>query len=128
MRAVRGKNTKPELIVRRMLHALGFRFRLHDRRLPGSPDLVLRRHRAVVLVHGCFWHGHEGCRRSRMPSTNVEFWINKLKRNAERDASQVERLTAGGWRVLVVWECQTRDAEALKALLLDFFAPQRPST
>lgn len=104
MRAVRSKDTKPELLVRRCLHALGFRFRLHRRDLPGSPDIVLPRWRAVVFVHGCFWHLH-GCPKSRMPATRREFWETKLRRNAERDGEAREFLKASGWRVFVVWEC-----------------------
>lgn len=104
MRAVRSKDTKPEMLVRRCLHALGFRFRLHRRDLPGNPDIVLPRWRAVVFVHGCFWHLH-GCPKSRMPATRREFWEAKLRRNVERDAAAKKLLKAGGWRVFVVWEC-----------------------
>ncbi len=120
MARVRSKNTKPELRVRALLHRLGFRFRLHRRDLPGTPDLVLPKHRAAIFVHGCFWHAHPGCARATMPSTRVEFWTTKLARNVERDAKKLRELQAAGWRVLVLWECETRDAEALEALLRGF--------
>lgn len=104
MRAVRSKNTKPEIAVRRTLHALGFRFRLHRKDLPGSPDIVLPRWRAVVFVHGCFWHGHD-CPKSTIPATRPEFWEAKFRRNIERDKQAKECLKAQGWRVVVLWEC-----------------------
>ncbi|WP_261533796.1 very short patch repair endonuclease [Burkholderia multivorans] len=119
MKAVGRRNTGPELVVRRALFRLGFRFRLHDRKLPGSPDVVFRSRRAVIFVHGCFWHGHD-CRRGRAPSTNTEYWHAKLQRNKERDAEVALRLEAMGWRVLTVWECQIRDASKLDSLLLEF--------
>lgn len=112
MAGIRGKDTKPEMLVRRCLHSLGFRFRLHRRDLPGNPDVVLPRWRAVVFVHGCFWHRH-GCRNSQMPTTRTEFWETKLERNAERDKEAARRLKAGGWRVFVVWECALRGADRL---------------
>ena len=121
MRRVRGRDTGPELAVRRFLHRAGYRFRLHDRRLPGSPDLVLRRHRTVVFVHGCFWHRHPGCRRTTTPKTRREFWQTKFAANVARDAAAVRALEALGWRVVVVWECRTRSSadlvEALGPLL-----------
>lgn len=121
MRRVRGRDTGPELAVRRFLHRAGYRFRLHDRRLPGSPDLVLRRHRTVVFVHGCFWHRHPGCRRTTTPKTRRAFWQTKFAANVARDAAAVRALEALGWRVVVVWECRTHSsadlAEALGALL-----------
>lgn len=105
MRAVRGTNTRPEMLVRRGLHRRGLRFRLHRRDLPGCPDIVLPRHRAVVFVHGCFWHRHEGCRYATTPATRREFWQNKFTANFERDRRALEGLRAAGWRVAVVWEC-----------------------
>ena len=102
------KNTKPELVVRRGLHAAGFRFRLHRKDLPGKPDLVLPKHRVAIFVHGCFWHRHEGCANFRLPKTNTEFWRNKIGRNVERDAAVAYTLRKRGWRVLMVWECATR--------------------
>lgn len=122
MARVRSKNTKPELRVRALLHRMGFRFRLHRRDLPGTPDLVLPKHRAAIFVHGCFWHAHPGCARATMPSTRMEFWTTKLARNVERDAKKLRELQAAGWRVLVLWECETRDAEALEARLRGFLA------
>ena len=102
------RNTQPELAVRRGLHAAGFRFRLHRRDLPGSPDIVLPRHRTVIFVHGCFWHRHERCSNFRLPKTNTEFWRDKISRNVERDRNAEEALASQGWRVLTVWECATR--------------------
>jgi DNA mismatch endonuclease (patch repair protein) len=104
MAGIRGKNTRPELLVRRGLHALGFRFRLHDRSLPGKPDIVLPRWRAVILVHGCFWHGHD-CHLFRWPSTREDFWRQKIGRNREVDARTEHALRDAGWRQAVVWEC-----------------------
>jgi DNA mismatch endonuclease, patch repair protein len=117
MSGIRGKDTQPELIVRRHLHAKGLRFRLHDRRLAGRPDLVLRRHRAVIFVHGCFWHQHPGCRFAVMPKQNRAFWAEKLGRNRTRDLKLVEVLEAAGWRVFIAWECELAPAQ-LDALAL----------
>jgi DNA mismatch endonuclease (patch repair protein) len=107
MSRIRGRDTKPEMLLRRSLHALGLRYRLHDRKLPGTPDLVFPRYHAVVFVHGCFWHAH-GCRNSKIPETRREFWERKLAANRERDRQVMERLGSDGWRVLVVWECALR--------------------
>lgn len=104
MAGIRSKNTKPELIVRQGLHRLGFRFRLHDSRLPGKPDLVLRKHRAVIFTHGCFWHGHE-CHLFRVPSTRTDFWLAKISRNKEVDERVGAALLKEGWRIAVIWEC-----------------------
>src|ERR1700675_3738318 len=109
MRRVRSVDTKPEIIVRKIAHALGFRFRLHRSDLAGTPDLVFPKLGAVVLVHGCFWHRHARCRRATMPTTNVNLWRAKFARNVERDAVIRRRLKSDGWRVLVIWECQTKD-------------------
>ncbi len=109
MGRVKSQDTAPELYVRRALHAAGLRFRLHDKHLPGAPDLVLRKHRTVVFVHGCQWHWH-GCKRSRMPSSNVDYWRRKISRNVERDAANAAALDALGWRVEVVWECELAPA------------------
>ena len=113
MARIRSKNTKPEMAVRRYLHRLGFRYRLHDKRLPGRPDLVFPRYRTVLFVHGCFWHQHAGCHLASTPGTNAEFWQHKLSGNQMRDARQTESLEAAGWRVLVIWECQVRDPSGL---------------
>lgn len=106
MAAVRQKHTEPELAVRSTLHRLGFRYRLHDRSLPGCPDIVLRRHECIVFVNGCFWHQHPGCRRARLPRSNTTFWLPKLQRNRRRDLITHRALRRNGWRVVVVWECQ----------------------
>ena len=116
MAAIQGKNTKPELTVRRMLFASGYRFRLHWRDLPGTPDIVMPGRKVAIFVHGCFWHMHEGCRFSKMPATRPEFWKAKFEANVERDRRAVEKLQALGWRVLCVWECSTRDAETAAGL------------
>lgn len=107
MSGIRGKDTRPEMILRRGLHARGFRFRLHDRRLPGSPDLVFPGRRAVIFVHGCFWHGHD-CHLFRLPATRQEFWRAKIESNMTRDAAAEAALLASGWRVLTIWECALR--------------------
>lgn len=117
MRAIKGKDTGPELIVRRLLHSLGYRFRLHRRDLPGHPDIVLPGRKVVVFVHGCFWHRHR-CRYGQVcPATRAEFWQAKFAANVARDARTRRKLRALGWRVIVVWECQTRDRDKLAARL-----------
>ena len=113
MRAVPRANTTPEVAVRKALHSLGFRFRLHRRDLPGTPDIVLPRHRLVIFVHGCFWHRHDDCRRTTNPKTRVEFWQNKFETNVARDRVVASSLESAGWRVLVVWECETKDDRSL---------------
>lgn len=105
MRNVRGKNTKPELALRRALHARGFRYRLNARRLPGSPDIVFPKWKTALFVHGCYWHRHPGCRKATTPSSNVEFWEEKFRQNVKRDARNIHDLQEAGWRVGVVWEC-----------------------
>lgn len=121
MAAIRSRDTKPEMAVRRMVHAMGYRFRLHRSDLPGKPDLVLPRHEAVIFVHGCFWHLHN-CRTGRVrPKTNAAFWRKKREGNRDRDRRHVRKLRRDGWRVLTVWECQLRDpakvAERIGAFL-----------
>lgn len=108
MSGIQSKNTKPEMLVRQYLHAQGFRYRLHTRELPGSPDLVLPKYRVVIFVHGCFWHRHVGCRFATQPASNIERWKTKFRSNLERDAKNVAALQATGWRVLVVWECELK--------------------
>jgi DNA mismatch endonuclease (patch repair protein) len=122
MGSVGARNSKPEMVVRRLVHALGYRFRLHLRNLPGTPDLVFPRLRKVIFVHGCFWHRHPGCRRSTSPKTRAEFWATKFERNTERDARKEDELKALGWEVLIVWECETFDADALAPRLAAFLA------
>jgi DNA mismatch endonuclease, patch repair protein len=117
MSRIRGRDTKPELVVRRLAHALGYRFRLHLRDLPGAPDLVFPRRKKVVFVHGCFWHRHPGCRFAYQPKSNIEFWQKKFESNTERDARVLRELRKEGWNPLVVWECETSDVETLAARL-----------
>jgi DNA mismatch endonuclease, patch repair protein len=120
MSRVSGKNTKPELIVRSSLHNMGYRFRLHRSDLPGKPDITLPKFKKVIFVHGCFWHGHRGCRRSKRPSTNKKFWQEKLDKNMERDKLNIKNLKEFGWDVLVVWTCEVNDDRELKRKLLSF--------
>lgn len=115
MAGIRGKDTKPELILRRALHARGFRFRLHSKNIPGRPDLVFPKHRAVVFVHGCFWHRHANCRYATTPSTRVEFWREKFESNVARDSAVVTALIGSGWRVAMVWECALRTPNSIQA-------------
>lgn len=117
MARVRGKDSGPEWVVRRLLHSMGWRYRLHARDLPGRPDIVVRSRRRAIFVHGCFWHRHEGCRRATMPATRTEFWAAKFAANVERDRRVFEALRTAGWSVLVVWECELRDRDALAARL-----------
>ena len=125
MRAVPRRDTGPELAVRRLLHRLGLRFRLHREDLPGTPDIVLPKHRTVLFVHGCYWHRHQGCRFSSDPKTNQAFWETKFASNMERDARKTGELKALGWRVLVVWSCETRDLDRLAARLESEFSVTR---
>lgn len=120
MALIRSIDTKPELLVRRLLHGMGYRYRLHGRDLPGKPDLVFKSRRAVVFVHGCFWHRHEGCPLARLPKSRVEFWTTKLEGNRMRDIRKVAALKEAGWRVFVVWECMLGNTEALAANLRRF--------
>lgn len=108
MAAIKGKNTKPEEIVRKFLFANGFRYRKNDGRFPGSPDIVLPKYRTVIFVNGCFWHGHAGCRYFVWPHSNAEFWKTKIERNILRDSEKENQLRAGGWNVIIVWECQLK--------------------
>lgn len=120
MGRVRGRDTKPEILVRSFIHRMGYRFRVHRRDLPGNPDIILPRHGKVVFVHGCFWHGHEGCPRSKRPTSNEKFWNRKLNSNIERDSRFQEELRQMGWKVLVIWECETRSSEVLLGKLERF--------
>lgn len=106
MSQIRSSNTKPEVRLRHILWSQGFRYRVNDKRLPGKPDIVLPKYHSVIFVHGCFWHGHGGCRKYSIPKTNTEFWINKVKRNQERDQEDWRKLEAKGWHVIIVWECE----------------------
>lgn len=128
MSRIRAKNTGPEMRVRRLAHALGYRYRLHQAGLPGKPDLVFRKRRAVIFVHGCFWHQHEGCRLQRQPKSRLEYWLPKLARNIERDEEVRRKLEALGWDILVIWECEVRDREALSAILREFLGDSSAGT
>ena len=109
MQAVKSRNTKPELKLRTMLHAAGYRYRLHTKELPGKPDIVFPARKCVLFVHGCFWHLHSDCRKATIPATRTEFWMNKLQANKERDKRNVEALEKSGWRVMTIWECDIRE-------------------
>ena len=113
MSRVKGRDTKPEILIRSVVHRMGYRFRVHRRDLPGNPDIVLPRHGKVIFVHGCFWHGHKNCPRSKRPTTNTVFWNDKLNKNIERDKRFQKKLRSMGWKVLVVWQCETRKPEKL---------------
>jgi len=117
MSRIRGKHTAPEKVVRSVLHKLGFRFRLHGKGLPGRPDIVLPKHRTVVFVHGCFWHRHKSCRNCTTPTNRREWWLEKLNGNAARDRLHSIALRSLGWRVIVVWECETENTQALERSL-----------
>ena len=123
MRRVRGRDTGPEMIVRRALTALGARYRLHRKDLPGNPDIVMPGRRLAVFVHGCFWHGHDCARGARVPKANRDYWVGKVARNKARDVKSRAELQAAGWRVETVWECELKDAEALRARLSALLAP-----
>lgn len=125
MGRIRRANTKPELIVRRLLHRLGYRFRLQWRAAPGRPDVAFPGRRKVVFVHGCFWHQHEGCRLAHLPGTRREFWQTKFDRNCARDARDLGRCLEQGWDALVVWECEVRDQDVLAARLTRFAGPPK---
>ena len=125
MSRIRGVDTKPELVVRRALHAQGYRYRLHGRKLPGRPDLVFRKRRVVVFVHGCFWHRHEGCPKSRLPKSRADYWRAKFESNVERDQRNERVLADDGWRVFVAWECEIEKDETLVERLMEFLGPPR---
>lgn len=116
MSGIRGKNTKPEMLVRRALFAAGYRFRLHQKDLPGAPDIALPGRRIAIFAHGCFWHMHAGCKNAKLPSTRPEFWRDKLQGNVSRDQRAIAALVKDGWRVLTVWECATREPLVLEGL------------
>ena len=123
MARVRSKDTKPEMAVRRLLHGMGYRYRLHRSNLPGRPDIVFPSKRKVVFVNGCFWHQHAGCKGSHIPSTNREYWLGKLHRNQTRDNENITSLESDGWSVAVVWECQLVDTKELTSRLVAFLGP-----
>lgn len=123
MSKVKSKNTKPEKIVRSLLHSLGYRFRLHRKTLPGTPDIVLPKYKAVIFVNGCFWHGHDGCKRATIPDTNKEFWERKISANKARDQKNIFDLEKLGYRCLVIWQCELKDKNLLIQRLLNFLTP-----
>lgn len=114
MSLVKSKGTKPEMVVRRLIHGMGYRYRLHIKDLPGCPDIVFRKKKKVIFVHGCFWHRHANCVLARIPKSNVAFWSNKLESNRMRDGKNQERIQELGWRFLIVWECELKNMEALE--------------
>lgn len=122
MARVRARDTRPEMLVRRLVHRMGFRYRLHDKRLPGAPDLVFPRLRRAIFVHGCFWHRHPdpACKLARLPKSRLDFWLPKLQGNRDRDLRRQAELSALGWRFLIVWECEMRDKEQLENGLCAF--------
>lgn len=125
MRRIRAKGTAPELLIRRTVYRMGYRYRLHDASLLGRPDLVFKGRKKVIFVHGCFWHGHSGCPDGRTPTTNREYWLPKLNRNRERDERIMKHLATIGWEALIVWECETGDIEAVRRRLRNFLGPPR---
>lgn len=121
MSRIRSKNTKPEIIVRSALHALGYRFRLHNKELPGKPDIVLPRHKTIIFVHGCFWHKHRPCSIAKDPKSNQGYWEPKLERNTRRFAEVSGQLSALGWKVAVIWECEALNADKLPQRIQEIF-------
>lgn len=125
MSRIRGRDTKPEIAVRKLLHKMGYRFRLHLKSLPGKPDIVLPKHKKIVFVHGCFWHGHRGCRRASRPVSNADFWNVKIEKNIKRDAENLKKLKALGWKTTTVWQCQIRKTQLLQKRLESFLNAAR---
>ncbi|MGO6844813.1 very short patch repair endonuclease [Rhizobium ruizarguesonis] len=131
MAKIKSEDTGPELVVRRLVHSLGYRYRLHKKDLPGKPDLVFGRRRKVIFVHGCYWHVHlrydPSCRRARPPKSNTQYWGPKLERNFERDRTHLSRLAAEGWKVLVLWECELKNTSDIEIQIKEFLGPPRPA-
>ena len=122
MAAIKSKNTKPEIAVRKLLHSMGYRFRLHRKDLPGSPDIVLPKYKTVIFVHGCFWHRHENCKYASTPKTRKEFWESKFKANLKRDEEIQQKIKKIDWRSIIIWECETKNIEILKDKIIDVFS------
>lgn len=125
MRRIRSKDTAPEMAVRRLIHGLGFRYRLHVKDMPGKPDLVFPSRRKIIFVHGCFWHQHRSCREGRLPKSNRSYWTPKLQRNVKRDRQALRQLHSAGWDTLVIWECQASDLPRLQRMVLTFLGQRR---
>lgn len=121
MSLIRSANTKPEIIVRKLLHSLGYRFRLHKKDLPGKPDIVLKKYKTVIFVHGCFWHQHKGCKRSNIPKSNRAYWKPKLEHNIRKDAQHKRELKKLGWKTIIVWECEIKNLEKLRKAISKLF-------
>jgi DNA mismatch endonuclease (patch repair protein) len=117
MSMIKGKNTKPEIIVRKFLHAKGFRYRLHKKDLPGKPDIVLPKYKTVIFIHGCFWHGHKNCKYFVVPKTRTKWWLNKIEGNRLNDKRNNTKLRKAGWKIITLWECQLKPKKVLKTLL-----------
>ena len=117
MQQIRAKNTKPEMLVRKFLHANGFRYSLHNKKLPGKPDIVLTKYKTIIFIHGCFWHGHKNCKYFVVPKTRTKWWLNKIKLNKANDEKAVKELKKDGWKVIVVWECALKPAKQETALI-----------
>ena len=117
MLRIKGKNTKPEFIVRSLLYKMGYRFRLHRKDLPGTPDIVLPKYKTVIFVHGCFWHRHKGCKYAYTPKSRVKFWKDKFTETVKRDKQHLKQLKENGWKVFIVWECETKDMDRLKKII-----------
>lgn len=122
MAKIKGKDTKPEKVVRSLLHQMGYRFRLHRNDLPGNPDIVLPKHKKVIFVHGCFWHGHKDCSRAKRPSTNKKFWNEKLSKNMKRDKKNQDALRDLGWKYKIIWQCQVKSAKKIQKVLMKFIS------
>ena len=125
MRQIRSKNTAPEIILRSIVHRLGYRFRLHRKDLPGKPDLVFPGRRKVIFVHGCFWHLHHGCKSAHVPKSNLDYWIPKLQHNQARDAANIEKLRARDWKSLIIWECEVKDERRIRDSIRHFLENPR---
>jgi len=122
MSRIHGYDTTPELIVRSIVHRMGYRFRVHQDKLPGNPDIVLHKLKKVIFIHGCFWHGHKNCPRSKRPTSNIPFWTNKLDNNLQRDKKKLRELKSLGWKYLIIWQCQIKNNEHLKIKIRRFFS------
>lgn len=125
MSRVKSKDTTVEMVVRRLVFAMGYRYRLHDKNLPGTPDLVFKSRKKVIFVNGCFWHGHEGCNKARLPKHRTDFWRDKMQRNRQRDCENISLLKQSGWKVLVLWQCELKNIEDLNRRLHEFIENEK---